>query len=696
MNSSILPGMPFEDPIIIFALAMVVFLIAPIIFERYGLPGIIGIIVVGAAIGPNGLGILERSETFVLLGEVGIVYLMFLAGLEIDLGDFVENRNKSLFFGGVAFLLPQGLGLIVGYTLLGLSLPAAALFGAVFSSHTLLAYPVVKNLDIVDNEAIMTTIGGTIFTETAALLVLAVVLGAVQGDLTAEFWLSLGAGLVALFVGIWLLVPRIGRWFFRSVKHESYFEFLFVMAVLFVCAVAAELAGVKHIIGAFLAGLALNRLIPKTGTLMNRIEFVGNALLIPFFLISVGMLVNVSVIFEGPETLAIAGSIIVLVFGTKLLASWTTGAVYGYTTDERLSMFGLSTGQAAAALAIVLVGFEEGVPGFGEAMVNGVVLMILVVSFVSIAVVKRYGSRIVDAQADTEYDPSDEPQRILVPLGGNPETMERLLNFGVYVRSLTEEPIHTLTVVESKPTQLTRRANNDELKDRTKQAVTEAEERLKKAVEHGSSAEVSIETLTRVENNIAGGIVKTITEKRISTVVVGWPSTRRFGDAVFGNIVDQLVEETTELVLVSKLRESLNLTDRVVCVVPRKSAKSPGFYEAVHVIKNVADELGVELVFYTDADTQRRYERLLEPVKPDTKMSVESPKLGHRLDRRIPDETDKNDFVIVLSPRRHSRGWEPWLSNFTEVLPQIESDNVVIAYLSEHEDIDRRRYLRMT
>ena len=228
-----LPPLPFDDPVVIFAIAMAVFFVAPLVFERYRLPGIIGIIVVGAAIGPNGLGLLDRTETFVVLGEAGLVYLMFLAGLEIDLGEFVANRDRSLVFGALSFLVPQGLGMAVGIWLLEFDVLTAALYAAIFSSHTLLAYPIVAQLGIVKNEAVTATIGGTIFTDTAALLVLAIVAGAVAGDLTVGFWASLGLGLVALVAGTWLLIPRLGRWFFRNVSEESYFEFLFVMAVLF-------------------------------------------------------------------------------------------------------------------------------------------------------------------------------------------------------------------------------------------------------------------------------------------------------------------------------------------------------------------------------------------------------------------------------------------------------------------------------
>ncbi|SEH13352.1 Kef-type K+ transport system, membrane component KefB [Natronorubrum sediminis] len=691
-----LPALPFQDPIIIFAIAMVVFLVAPLVFERYRLPGIIGIIVVGTAIGPNGFGFLDRSETFVLLGEVGLVYLMFLAGLEIDLGEFVANRDRSLVFGALSFLLPQGLGMAVGVWFLGFDVMTAALYAAIFSSHTLLAYPIVNKLGIVKNEAVTAAIGGTIFTDTAALLVLAIVAGAAVGDLTIGFWVTLVVGLVALFAGIWLLVPRLGRWFFRNVSEESYFEFLFVMAVLFVCAAFAELAGVKHIIGAFLAGLALNRLIPTTSTLMNRIEFVGNALLIPFFLISVGMLVDPVVVVGSTETLVIAGTIIVLLLFSKLFASWVTGAIYDYTTDERMAMFGLSSGQAAAALAITLIGYED-LGLFEEPMVNGVVLMILVVSFLSPALSKRYGRQIVDAEADSEYDPGDQPTRVLVPLAGNRDTMEPLLDFGMLVRETAgnAEPLRALTVVNRRPTRLRASRTDQREQAETATAVADAEETLEHAAEHVAGAEVPVETHTRVETSVADGISKTVLDERITTTVLGWASSRRFGSRFFGDIVEQTLEQTTVQVLVSRLREPLNVTERVVCVLPAHIASHPGFYETIHTVKTVADELGVDLECYVIGGNPERYEQLVDAIEPETTTTVDVVPVGDGFDDAMDDRIDENDFVVALSPRPGSRGWETRLQSLPRRLTALDAENVVVAYPSEEDTSDKRRFLDM-
>jgi Kef-type K+ transport system membrane component KefB/nucleotide-binding universal stress UspA family protein len=686
---------PFDDPILIFAIAMCVFLLAPLLFERYRLPGIIGVIVVGAAIGPNGLGLLDRTETFVLLGEVGLVYLMFVAGLEIDLDEFVENREMSVVFGALSFLLPQILGTAFGIYVLDFDLPTAALYAAIFSSHTLLAYPIVNRLGIVKNDAVTAAIGGTILTDTAALLVLAIAIGAAAGDLTLGFWAELGLGLSVFFAGVWLLVPTLGRWFFRNVPDESYYEFLFVMAVLFVCAFIAELAGVKHIIGAFLAGLALNRLIPQTGTLMNRIEFVGNALLIPFFLISVGMLVDVAVIVEGPETGVIAVSIIVLMLATKAASSFVTGAIYDYTTPERLTMFALSSGQAAAALAITLIGYDLGL--FDESMVNGVVLMILVVSVISPALSERYGRKIVEAEEQAEYDPGDAPPRVLVPLSGNSETLERLLDFGMLVReSGGSEPLRAMTVVRgdlARPIRGSRTRGDDEAS--TGADVAEAEEVLTHAEEYVSGAEVPIETQTHLDENIVTGILRAVEENRIRTVITGWPGTGGFGSRLFGGTTDQLLDRSTQLVLVSKLEEKLNVTDRVVCLLPGRVASHPGFYEAVGVVKTVADQLGVPLVCLVAGGNAERYEELVDAVEPDTTLSVEKIPIGPGMGDAVADHVEETDLLVAISPRPNARGWRSDLSALPDRLASSGAANLVVAYPAEEDSSDRRRFLRV-
>ncbi|MDG5760959.1 cation:proton antiporter [Natronococcus sp. A-GB1] len=675
---------PFDDPILIFGLAMVIFLVAPLALKRYRLPGIVGIILVGAAIGPNGVHLLERDATIQLLGEVGLVYLMFVAGLEINLNQFVEYRGRSVVFGLLSFLIPQAVGTVVGVYLLDLTLAAASLFAAIFASHTLLAYPVVNRLGIANNEAVTATIGGTILTDTLALLVLAVVIASTDGALDAAFWLQLGVGLTVFFVGIWLLVPRLGRWFFRGHAEESYFEFLFVMAVLFLCAFLAELAGVEHIVGAFLAGLALNRLVPETGPLMNRIEFVGNALFIPFFLLSVGMLVDARVLLAGADTLVIAGSLIVMVFTTKYAAAWATGRLYGYDDDEVRSMFGLSVGQAAAALAIVQIGFDAGVPGFGLEMINAVVLMILVVALVSPAVVERSGGVLARNREQRPYDPDETPQRILVPVSSESRHAESLLDLAFAVRDArVGEPVRAVSVVRP------------ESVARTRSRVDAAEDRLETLEKYAAGAEVPLEGRVRIDHNVASGIVRSALENRITSLVIGWDGARSREQRVFGHTIDQVLRRTTQLTLVGRIHEPLNTTRRIVLVLPPGIDRNDGFQEAVHTTKLVAERTGAPIRVLALEDDPERLEELVAAVEPDRSGAIESVADWTALRSRLREDVRAEDLVVCVSSRRDDPGWHPELQTLPKRISTLTEDNFVIMYPATEEREDDRRFLRL-
>nr|WP_243637894.1 cation:proton antiporter [Natrarchaeobius chitinivorans] len=662
---------------------MLIFLIAPLILKRYRLPGIVGVILVGAAIGPNGLHLLEREPTIQLLGEVGLIYLMFVAALEIDFARFLEYRGRSVAFGLLSFVIPQAVGTVVGVAVLDLTVPAALLFAAIFASHTLLAYPVVNRLGIAKNEAVTVTIGGTIFTDTLALLVLAVVIASVGGELDAAFWLTLSVGLTAFFVGVWLLVPRLGRWFFRRQAEESYFEFLFVMVVLFACAFLATVVGVEHIIGAFLAGLALNPLIPDSGPLMNRIEFVGNALFIPFFLLSVGMLVDARVLLEGPETYVVAVSLVTMVIVTKYAAAWVTGRLYGYDRSEVLGMFGLSVGQAAAALAIVQIGFDAGVPGFDQHVLNGVVLMILAVSLFSPALVERAGTALARAREREAYDPSATPQRVLVPVSKRSQHATSLLDLAFSIREKrSTESIYAVSVVRPSGTV------------RTEADVAEAESMLEELKSYASSAEFPFEGHTRVSHNVAGGIVRSAVETRTTTMIIGWDGAEARTQSTFGHVIDQVLRRTTQLALVGRIREPLETTRRILLAVPPESEHNEGFSEAVHAVKLIAADTGSQIRALVVDGRDERVDRPIDRIEPEVSTEFEPVDGWDGLRETLRREVRPDDLVVCLSSRRTDVGWHPELRTLPTDVSRITDGNFVVVYPATGERADDRKFLR--
>lgn len=683
LASEIIDGLPIEDPIVIFAIAMSVFLIAPIILERYNVSGIIGIILVGAAIGPNGINLIDRGETIVLLGHVGLLYLMFVAGLEIDFRQFMEKRDRSLVFGLLSFIIPQTIGTIVGVWVLDLTLAAALLFAAIFASHTLLAYPIINRLGIVTDEAVTVTIGGTILTDTLALLVLAVVIAAAVGELTSAFWLLLSIGIFLYFVAVWFFLPPIGRWFFRTFTEDSYFEFLFVMMAVFIVAALATVVGIEAIVGAFLAGLVFNQLIPETSPLMNRIEFVGNALLIPFFLLSVGMLVDVFVIFDGPRTVVLTLSFVGLVLVTKLAAAQVTGWHFGYSRSQIDAMFGLSLGQAAAALAIVLVAVDAGIPGFDRHMINATVLMILIISVISPWIVDRAGREIIRRQTFDDALIPETKQRILVPFSLASQYLEELLDLAILLREpTTQEPLRLVSVVPP---------NGD-----TDAKLAAAESILDGARSYAAGADVPADRQTRVNHNVASGIARAAVENRISTIVIGWDGAASRRQRMFGHVIDQVLLRTDQLVLVARAQLPFNATTRIVLFLPPGIEHNPGFPDALRHLTRLASHLGLT--------------KTIVRLRFDEKSEIRNENiagLSTFIDRRYVDDwsdfrtylqnqTTSSDLIVCMSARRDTMGWDERLQTLPHEISTTVDGNFVVIYPALVRGTDERRFLKMT
>ena len=381
---------PINDPVAVFLLILAIMLVAPLLFEQLRLPGIVGLILAGVVVGPEGLGLLERDENIILLGTVGLLFLMFMAGLETSLDDFKENGDKAVIFGLATFIAPMILG-TVAMMALGYGFLAAVLVASCFASHTLLALPVLSKLGIMRVPAVNITLGATLITNVVALLVLAVVVKADGGNLTIGFWLFLIPALtIYTFATLWG-VPRIGRWFFRKFGHDESAEFIFVLATLFIISYVAGLIEVEPIIGAFLAGIALTPLIPQLSPLMNRIQFIGNTLFVPFFLISVGMLIDPLILIREPRSLLIAAVMIIAELVSKFVAAWATGKWLGYKFESVMVMFGLSIAQAASTLAAATVAYE--IELIDRTTVNGIVALILFTCIVSPLITEKWGTR---------------------------------------------------------------------------------------------------------------------------------------------------------------------------------------------------------------------------------------------------------------------------------------------------------------
>ncbi|MFB6070395.1 MAG: cation:proton antiporter [Halanaeroarchaeum sp.] len=676
------PGsLPVGDPVLIVAISVLIFLVVPLVLERFAIPGTIGIILVGAAIGPNGVGILQRDATIVLLGTVGINYLMFVAGLEIDVTAIQSNPWPSLRFGGLSFLLPMLAGTTAAVVLLGFAVPVAVLFAATFASHTLLAYPVIERLDLGSQRTITTAVSGTLVTDTLALLVLTVVAELHTGNPGGWYWAGLLLGM-ALFVAVaWTLVPRIGTWFFRNVHEESYFEFLFAMAVLFVSAVAAGAVGLEPIIGSFLAGLAMNRLVPSTGPLMDRIQFVGNALFVPFFLLSVGMLVDPAVFAAGGTVWAIGllGTATVLL--TKFLAAWLEGAVTRASRPARLTAYGLTTGQAAATLAIALLAFELGI--FDAGIVNGVVLIIVLTGVLSPALTARFGRRLVAALERESEEESDLEGRVLVPVPDSPEEVEGLLDVAMLLRGeSSEEPLYALSLARRHGTDAT-------------PAVERAEARLQPVEEYGSAANVPVQTLTPIAFNLTDAIRRAVEENRITTLVLPWDRSGGMGRVLFGRTLERILDRTDVRTVVAKTGAPLNAVDRLHVYLPGRVALHLGAMDGLSFVKELAGRLDVPLaVTVVDGDLDR-YEPLLASIEPERPFEIDRVPGYRSAAASVREERSANELAVVLTPRPGARGWESGIERLTRSLGSPAESISFVVYLGEAPATGTRRLFRI-
>jgi Kef-type K+ transport system membrane component KefB len=659
--------LPIEHPVLIMAVAMGVFLVAPAVAERLRAPGIIGTIIAGGIIGPNGLNVLARDQTIVLLGTVGLLYLIFVAGISIDLHSYRRYRNRSLTFGTVSFLIPQVIGTAV-FVMLGYDVAPSLLLGSMFGSHTLISYPIAVRFGISKNLAVTTAVGGTIITDTAALMVLAVVAASTRGALDAVFWVRLLLSLAVYTAAIWVVLPRLGRWFFRHERTGATAEFIFMLTALFTGAFLAGAAGFQPIIGAFLVGLALNRLIPEQSVLMNRIHFVGESFFIPFFLLSVGMLIDLRIVAGDMRAWQVMLAMIATVMLTKGGAAKVGQRLFGYSSAEGWAMVGLTVPQAAATLAVALVGLEVGL--LDDVVLNGAIMMMLVTCLVGPWLMEKYGRQIALVEEQRPYDPADAPQRVLVPVA-NPHTAEDLMDLALMIRARdSSEPVLPLAVVPADS-------------DRSAEYVARAEKMLSHVVAYAKSAGARVIPLTRVDHNFASGIARGATETRASTLVVGWDGKRVSRRGIFGTVLDQVLQQTRHQIIVAKLGHPLNTTERIVLLIPRGTDHVPGFPAAAGTVKLLANRLGARISGYAVGDPASIYVDQFNALQPTAPCTFDAAPDWPTTLRRLAADLRRDDLVVVFGARRGSLAWVPALERLPVRLAGLVPESFLVIYPAE-------------
>lgn len=658
---------PVTDPILVFTVLALIMLIAPLFSERLRIPDMVLLLAFGALVGPNGLHVLERSSAITLLGAVGLLYIMFQAGLEIDLYRFSRSYKRSILFGLLTFTIPQGFGTLAGIYLLGMNWPASLLLASMFASHTLLAYPLASRLGISRSEPVAITVGATVIADTLALLVLAVIADSARGiPLGTGFWITILLGMLALTALIWWGIPYAVRWFFQRVTEESNAQFLFVIVTVCGCAYLSHFARMEPIIGAFLAGAAFNRLIPENSPLMHRVTFAGNALFIPCFLISVGMLVDLRALLAGYHGFLVGVTMVVMAVLTKYGAAQLARRWFGYSRSAGNVMFGLSVVKAAVALAAVEVGYSLGI--FDEAVLNGAIAMIMVTCLLGSWVVDRYGRR-MGAETTVQAASASAEQRLLIPVA-NPVTATRLLDLAFLLRN-SEQPggIYPLTIVRDQ-------GNTDV-------AIARGEKLLGQCLAHAASIDMPVNPGLRMAVNISDGIVHAARELRSSTVIIGWSEVKTPSIRIFGTVTHHLVENCSSRLLFCRLVSPLNTTLRLLVPFPPLAPRRRNLPALVRDIKLLAHRIGAELRIYTVADETGTLRPLVESIRPSSRLSSVQADTWEKVRQLLFDDIKPDDMILLPVVRRNSVMWTPSLDHLPELIaarfPEI---NLLVAYPS--------------
>ncbi len=603
-------------------------------------------------VGPSLTGLLARDGTIILLGTVGLLYLIFTAGLSIDLNQFQRLRNRSMIFGVLSVSLPFLLAYVVGLNYLNMELNPVLLLGAIVGSHTLLAYPLAAKLGISKHPSVTVTMGGTIVTDFISLMVLGFVIAAERDpNINAEFWVGFISSIV-LFLGfIYVVIPRLARWFFRTFTEETEADYVLLLAILFVTAYLAKMAGLAPIIGAFMSGLLLNKLVPDSSPLMNRVQFMGNALFVPFFLISVGMLVDVNVM-RSLDVWYYAGIFTAMVVVGKMTAAWIAGKLYSFSNTHILLMSGLSIPQAAATLAVTLIGFEIGL--FNALVVNAVVIMILITCLMGPWMVERYG-RMIAIEDDENIRSSEEtPQRILVPLA-NPTTAEALMDIAFAMRDkASSEPVYPLTVVRDGPN--------------VQADVAVSEKMLSHAVIYAASADVPVSPVTRVDMNISSGITRAVKERRITNVIIGWNGQSSATEAIFGGVLDQLLTQVRNMIMVCKMEKRISTIGRIYYAIPPFATLEPGFMEALRYVFILGNQIGAQLTIIGIEERMPRIQRCVKSTKNPLKTTFISIDRWSDLTSLMDSKLKRDDLFVLQSAREGTLSWRPGLNRLPSIV----------------------------
>jgi Kef-type K+ transport system membrane component KefB len=657
---------PLTNPVLVFSLMLFIILLSPILLRRIRIPGIIGLILSGIIIGPKGLGVIGENSLAAegwikLFSTIGLLYIMFMAGLELDLNQFRRYYKKSVFFGLFTFFIPILLGYPLCYYGLHLSPLASLLTSSMFATHTLVAYPIMSKFGLSKHSSVAITVGGTILTDTAVLIILAIISSASKGQLDVTFWVRLLTSLAFFSIIMFIVVPRITRWFLKKLDSEKSSQYIFVLSVVFFSAFLAEVAGVEHIIGAFVAGLVLNRFIPHNSVLMNRIDFIGNSLFIPSFLIFVGMVVDYRALFQGSWPLIIAAVLTTFAIFSKWLAALATQLLFKMSKVERKVIFGLSTSHAAATLAIIMVGYQDNILSIN--IVNGTILLILftcmTASFVTEHAGKELLIQIADQGEDEIYESKLRNKHLVVAMNeltGN----EKLLEFALQVSD--PKVINPISIVSVLPTS-----------SFAERIIHKSRKNLEEIVKHFSGYETKLNTIATIDLNISSGISRVSKELFADVVMVNDSNKINLIKRIVGDDRAHLMDSCDKTIFFCQVeRPSVNY-EKIVVVAPLLAELEPAFVSWVERVLRLAHELKIPIVAYMHAQTHERFVKVAVANKIDASYSFKE--LEEVDDFFLYATRNDNDFVMVVGARTGSVSYFTEVDSFVAKVQKVYEDN---------------------
>lgn len=665
--------LPLEDPVLKFLIILLIILLVPIVSDRFRLPHLLGMIIAGVIIGPFGLNLLARDSSIILSGTVGLLYIMFLAGLEIDMKDFKTNAIKSTLLGLYGFLVPMVLGTLAGVYILGFSFMTSVLLASMFASHTLITYPIVSKLGVTKDLSVNISVGSTLITNILSLLVLAVVVGMSTGDIDHNFWLVLAASFIAFTLVITFIFPIIGRWFFKRYQ-DNISQFIFVLVMVFLGAVLSQLAGIEPIIGAFMAGLALNRLIPHTSPLMNRIDFVGNAIFIPFFLIGVGMLIDFRA-FTNYHTVFVAVVMSVVATTSKFIAAKMTQKNFKLSTDQGLLIFGLTNAQAAATLAAVLVGYNiilgetdsgEPIRLLNDSVLNGTIIMILVTCTIASFATQK-GAKNIAITGHMEVEPDDIKEKILIPLN-NPDTIKDLIDLSINIKSKSNtNGLRALNII--------RNDNNHTDNESHGRKI------LEKAQISAAATDTPMKTILRYDLDLVHGVTNVVKEESITDLVLGLHLKTGVSGSFLGNLTNGILEKSNITTFIYNPQQPISTIKRHLVIVPENAEFESGFSFWLSRIWNIALNTGASLVFYASKSTIK----LLKKIHVEHPIAIEFKIFSNWGDfGMLSKQLKEDDNLIIVLSRKNLLSYQENMAEVPNYLNKHFKDmNFLLVYPSQ-------------